>query len=65
MSTQGMSHLVEWHFGADISHHKIYKDATLFFSQDQVLSIANIIPTMDHIDALLRDTTISNCSLHL
>jgi hypothetical protein len=43
-------------YGADLSH-KIYKDATLFFSQDQVSSIANVIPTMDRIDALLSDTT--------
>jgi hypothetical protein len=34
---------------------KIYKDATLFFSQDKVSSIANVIPTMDRIDALLSD----------
>ena len=34
---------------------KIYKDATLFFSQDTVSSITNVIPTMDRIDALLSD----------
>jgi hypothetical protein len=36
---------------------QIYKDATLFFSQDQVLMITNIIPTMDHIDSLLNNAT--------
>jgi hypothetical protein len=34
---------------------QIYKDATLFFSQDQVSTIANGIPTMDLIDSLLSD----------
>jgi hypothetical protein len=34
---------------------QIYKDVTLFFSQDQVSMIANVIPTMDRIDALLSD----------
>ena len=34
---------------------KIYKDATLFFSQDNVSLISNVIPTMDCIDALLSD----------
>ncbi|KAF8231002.1 hypothetical protein L208DRAFT_1279094, partial [Tricholoma matsutake] len=34
---------------------QIYKDATLFFSQDQVSTVANVIPTMDLIDSLLSD----------
>ena len=34
---------------------KIYKDAALFFSQDKVSLIANVIPTMDRINALLSD----------
>ena len=34
---------------------KIYKDVTLFFSQDRVSLIANVIPIMDCIDALLSD----------
>ena len=41
---------------------KIYKDAMLFFSQDQVSSIANVIPTMDHIDALLSDAPVEPLS---
>lgn len=41
---------------------KIYKDATLFFSQDQVSSIANVIPTMDRIDALLTDAPVEPLS---
>lgn len=31
---------------------KIYKEATLFFSQDTVSTIAHVIPTMDRLDAL-------------
>lgn len=34
---------------------QIYKDATLFFSQDNVSTIANVIPTMDRIDSLLNN----------
>ena len=41
---------------------KIYKDATLFFSQDKVLLIANVIPTMDHINALLSDAPVKPLS---
>jgi len=32
---------------------QMYKDATLFFSQDAVATIAHVIPTMDRIDAML------------
>ena len=45
---------MEYYSGVNILF-KIYKDATLFFSQDKVSSIANLIPTMDRIDALLSD----------
>jgi hypothetical protein len=31
----------------------MYKDATLFFSQDDAITIANVVPTMDWIDAML------------
>jgi hypothetical protein len=41
---------------------KIYKDATLFFSQDKVSSIANVIPTMDRIDALLSRAPVEPLS---
>jgi hypothetical protein len=34
----------------------MYKDATLFFSQDNVMTIANIVPTMDCIDAMLSSS---------
>jgi len=34
-----------------------YKDVTLFFSQNAISTIAHVIPTMDHIDALLKDIT--------
>ena len=41
---------------------KIYKDATLFFSQDQVSLIANVIPTMDCIGALLSNAPVEPLS---
>ena len=31
----------------------MYKDATLFFSQDNAVTIANVVPTMDRIDKML------------
>jgi hypothetical protein len=37
--------------------HQIYKDATLFFSQDKVSTIAHVIPTMDRIDLMLSGVT--------
>ena len=37
----------------------MYKEATLFFSQDNVETIAHIIPTMDRIDNMLH-TSASN-----
>jgi hypothetical protein len=33
---------------------QMFKDATVFFSQDTVPTIAHVIPTMDRIDALLN-----------
>ena len=48
------NHEMEYYYSVNFLF-KIYMDATLFFSQDKVLSIANVIPTMDHIDALLSD----------
>jgi hypothetical protein len=57
-----VSQLVEYcYFGVNFLF-KIYKDATLFFSQDKVSSIANVIPTMDRIDALLSDATVEPLS---
>jgi hypothetical protein len=37
----------------------MYKDATItiFFSQDNVATIAHVIPTMDGIDAMLSSST--------
>jgi hypothetical protein len=35
----------------------MYKDATLFFSQDAVATIAHVIPTMDRIDAMLSGSS--------
>lgn len=34
----------------------MYKDATLFFSQDNAVTIANVVPTMDRIDQMLNDS---------
>ncbi len=34
----------------------MFKDATLFFSQDNVVTIANVVPTMDRIDAMLNSS---------
>jgi hypothetical protein len=35
---------------------QIYQDATLFFSQDNVVTIAHVVPTMDCIDAMLSNS---------
>jgi hypothetical protein len=35
---------------------QIYKDATLFFSQDSAATVAHVIPTMDRIDIVLHGT---------
>jgi len=40
----------------------MYKDATLFFSQDTVATIAHVIPTMDRIDAMLRRSSVDALS---
>ncbi|KAL6306381.1 hypothetical protein BKA93DRAFT_692500, partial [Sparassis latifolia] len=37
-----------------------YKTATLFFSQESVSTIANVIPTMDSIDDMLSGHTVQN-----
>jgi hypothetical protein len=34
----------------------LFKDATLFFSKDAVETIAHVIPTMDRIDAMLKES---------
>jgi len=34
----------------------MYKDVTIFFSQDNVATIAHVIPTMDRIDAMLSSS---------
>jgi len=35
----------------------MYKDVTLFFSQDTIAMIAHVIPTMDQIDAMLSSSS--------
>ena len=35
----------------------MYKEATLFFSQDAVATIAHVIPTMDRIDTMLSSSS--------
>ncbi|KDQ53983.1 hypothetical protein JAAARDRAFT_107628, partial [Jaapia argillacea MUCL 33604] len=42
----------EWKILEDLVH--TFKHATLFYSQDTVLTIANIIPSMDRIDEVLH-----------
>lgn len=37
----------------------MYKDATLFFSQDNIVTIANVVPTMDWIDKMLSSSTMT------
>ena len=44
-------------------HGQIYKDVTLFFSQDAVSTIGHVIPTMDRIGALVDDVTSDPLSL--
>jgi hypothetical protein len=34
----------------------MYKDATVFFSQDSAVTIANVVPTMDRINAMLSSS---------
>jgi len=36
--------------------HQVYKDATLFFSQDTVVTIAHVVLTMDCIDVVLSNS---------
>lgn len=35
----------------------MYKEVTLFFSQDAVATIAHVIPTMDQIDTMLSSSS--------
>jgi hypothetical protein len=37
--------------------HQMYKDATIFFSQESVSTIAHVIPTIDRIDAMLSESS--------
>ncbi|KAG6904814.1 hypothetical protein DXG01_006989, partial [Tephrocybe rancida] len=53
----------DWQIISDLNHVlKVYKDATLFFSANNVTSITNVILTMDHIDKMLNDD-VSNTAL--
>jgi hypothetical protein len=36
----------------------MYKDVTLFFSQDNIITIANVVPTMDCINKMLSISTL-------
>lgn len=40
----------------------MYKDATLFFSQDTAATIAHVIPTMDRLDAMLNNSSMEPLS---
>jgi len=37
----------------------MYKDVTLFFSQDNAITIANVVPTMDHINKMLSTSAVT------
>ncbi|KAG6916339.1 hypothetical protein DXG01_007276 [Tephrocybe rancida] len=53
----------DWQIISDLNRVlKVYKDATLFFSADNVASITNVILMMDHIDKMLNDD-VSNTAL--
>lgn len=41
----------------------MYKDATLFFSQDATLTIVHVIPTMDCLDSMLSEDNPNPLSL--
>ncbi|KAF8235574.1 hypothetical protein L208DRAFT_1153115, partial [Tricholoma matsutake] len=38
---------------------KMYKDATLFFSQDDAVTITNVVLMMDQIDAMLKSSAMT------
>ncbi|KAG6848782.1 hypothetical protein C0991_012508, partial [Blastosporella zonata] len=49
----------DWKVVSDlISVLQIFKEATLFFSIDNKPSIANVIPTMDRIDQMLKRSSL-------
>jgi hypothetical protein len=41
----------------------MYKDATLFFSQDDVVTIPNIVPMIDWINAMLSSSATTPLAL--
>ncbi|KAJ7577823.1 hypothetical protein C8J56DRAFT_798239 [Mycena floridula] len=54
---------VEWRIVKDlVKVLKIFKDATTFFSSDNVPTIANVILTMDKIDDMLTKSTVTGQS---
>ncbi|KAI0279785.1 hypothetical protein BC826DRAFT_869450, partial [Russula brevipes] len=46
----------DWDILKDLVH--MYKEATVFFSRDDISTIAHVIPTMDRIDAMLKDSAL-------
>ena len=40
----------------------MYKEGTIFFSQDFVATIAHVIPTMDQIDTMLSSSSVEPLS---
>ena len=40
----------------------MYKEGTIFFSQDSVATIAHVIPTMDQIDTMLSSSSVEPVS---
>ncbi|THU80782.1 hypothetical protein K435DRAFT_617863, partial [Dendrothele bispora CBS 962.96] len=53
----------EWNVLDDLAYVlKIFKDATLYFSNDQTSTISKVIPAMDTIDDLLTTSSLPNAS---
>ncbi|KAF8180266.1 hypothetical protein K438DRAFT_1453371, partial [Mycena galopus ATCC 62051] len=46
----------EWRIAKDLV--KIFKDATVFFSSDQIANISSVIPTMDTVDSILTRNSL-------
>jgi len=50
--------LINLIYSLHLTVYQMYKEATLFFSRDDISTIAHVIPTMDGIDAMLRDSAL-------
>ena len=52
--------VLSYHFTYQQNSAQVFKDATLFFSQNSTPNIATVIPVMDHLDEVLATNAISN-----